>query len=165
MDKDELAEQIKRAIKSKGLKDSESVKAKEFAKAYADKMKAPKGMKVGSIADESARLGMKIPEGFRGSAIKGLSKAAKLGLRGGAGILSALDSDEMDYDKIIENPDIPQHIRNQHQQTMKDYYKKEEEDKLAEEKLKSEKQNFLEKARERRRKAVEAIKRKYANEE
>jgi|11_taG_2_1085331.scaffolds.fasta_scaffold05730_4 hypothetical protein len=99
---DRLARDIEKRIAAKSANKSEADAARDFLKKYSDKMKAPEGIKPQSIADETARLGMKMP--------KMASKLGKLGKLGGGAALGlagelAFPEEAGDPDSIIENPD------------------------------------------------------------
>lgn len=99
---DRLAKDIEKRIAAKSANKSEANAAREFLSKYSDKMKAPEGLKPQSIADESARLGMKMPR-----LASKLGKAGKIGgglALGLAGEL-ALPEELGDPSSIIENPD------------------------------------------------------------
>jgi hypothetical protein len=112
---DDLARQINSKLKAQLLEEQERKAMEKFAKQYGSKMKAPSGMKLESIADETARLGMKAPN-MRNVALKEFIKkfgspaarAVGKGLGGAAGLLM---TESLDSEDFIENPDIPLHLR------------------------------------------------------
>jgi hypothetical protein len=97
-----LAKDIEGRIAKKSANKAESQAMRDFIEKYGSKMQAPKGMKIGSIADETARLGMKLPQ-----AAKGLGKAGKIGGGLALGLAGELLLPEElgDPRSIIENPD------------------------------------------------------------
>lgn len=107
---DELASDIQKKITKKGMNKSEADGMRDFMSKYSDKIKAPKGMDIESVADETARLGMKAPN-MRNEAIKQFikkyGKAGKVAGGLGAGLAGeVLMAEELgDPDSIIENPD------------------------------------------------------------
>lgn len=86
---------------------------KEFLSKYADKMKAPAGMGIEDIPEESARLGMKVPKDLKKNALSKLAgKAVKPIAKGAAGLASLLMQDELNPEgEDIENPDLPLEVR------------------------------------------------------
>lgn len=112
-DADDLAKRIQSKMSQKQMAQSAAEGAEDFAARYADKMKAPAGMKLEGIADETARLGMKVPSGLRKSALAKLAgKAAKPAMGAAAGLAGLLMQDELNPEgELIENPDIPADIR------------------------------------------------------
>ena len=111
---DDLARRIQQRMSAKQLASSEAEGAADFMRKYGEKMKAPDGMRLGNIGDESARLGMKLPKEIanpRIEALKRLAGRAGKFLGPAAGVAGVLLQEELGGDEIVENPDIPAEIR------------------------------------------------------
>lgn len=103
---DKLAEQIKTSMKNKYSDAAEFANKQEFMKKYADKLKAPEGMNLQEIPEETARLGMKVPPGMKKSALSKLaSKAGKL-IGPAAGLAGLFMQDELNPENPAENPNL-----------------------------------------------------------
>lgn len=151
---DELAKSIERRIATKSANKSEADATKEFLKKYSDKMKAPEGMKPQSIADETARLGMKVP--------KLASKMGKLGKIGGGLALGlagelALPEELGDPNSVIENPDASPEERKAAMEAMMAESRPEMESQMRKQAL----DDMMERLREEKLQRAEMLMKKY----
>lgn len=104
-----LAKDIEGRMAAKAANKSEADAMRQFMSKYGDKLEAPKGMNLESIADDTARLGMKVPKELsKASLLRQIAgKAGKVGGGLAAGLAGELllGEETGDPSSIIEDPD------------------------------------------------------------
>ena len=153
-----LARDIESRIANKSAAQVEKQAMMDFIEKYGSKMEVPSGMKVGSIAEDTARLGMKLPD-LSKKLPKALGKAGKIGgglALGLAGEL-AFPEEAGDPNSIIENPDASPEERKAAMEAMMAESRPQMEDQLKKQAL----DDMMEKLRQEKLQRAEMLMKKY----
>ena len=153
-----LARDIESRIANKSAAQAEKQAMMDFIEKYGSKMQAPEGMKLGSIAEDTARLGMKVPD-LSKKLPKILGKAGKIGgglALGLAGEL-ALGEELGDPNSIIENPDASPEERKAAMEAMMAESRPEMEEQMRKQAL----DDMMERLREEKMQRAEMLMKKY----